>query len=471
MTGQAVALRSDKPFVTSEDSAQLELSVLDDSGRPLRDAQVSLSVNIGAVTEPAPTPDGTFHATYRPGSQEGAQVALFHATVKRGASSSGAWLALPVHGPSLLRLKAPPRTKVQVSIGAASYGPVVATASGEAAVPVKLPPGVASAQVTITERSGKSRTQTVPLPEPRFPRVQLVALENPIQGQPVRLQGFAVDDSGNPAFALPPLAVSAEQGTLGPIEAKEGGVFELPYTASTASTAPARISASPLDETDRAFTLQVEPRPAPPSPQTRPGPGTPGAPVAATGHLTPASPGTPWQRTLGAFLFVHSNAASAHGAGLQLEGSLRLATLPLEALAELELRGNGAVSTTLAAGGPNPVTRTFTLSGGALRLGARWSQPVLTRGLVFADASAGILGMQGSLEFQSQQEGTVTQKLHSVGPDVVLGGGFGWRAGPGRVAGQVQWAYAPGRGHVIGNLGGLSLGVGYQLTIGGQPNP
>lgn len=466
-TGQAVALRSDKPFVTAEDSAQIELSVLDAAGRPLRDAQVSLSVNVGTVTEPAPTPDGTFHATYQPGSQEGSQVALFHATVKQGASSSGAWLALPVHGPSLLRVKAPPRAKVVVSVGAASYGPVAATASGEAAVPVKLPPGVASAQVTITERSGKNRTQTVPLPEPRFPRLQIVALESPVQGHPVRLQGFVVDDSGNPAVALPPLAVSAEQGTLGPIEAKEGGVFEVPYTASAGSTAPVRISASPLEDTDRAFTLQVEPRPALPASQTGP---AAGAPVAAA-HLAPASPRKPWQPTLGAFLFVHSNAASAHGAGLQLEGSLRLATLPLEALAQFELRNNGAISTILTPYGPNLVTKTFTLSGGALRLGVRWGLPVLSRGLIFADASAGILGMKGNLEYRSPLEGTVTQPLRSVGPDVVVGSGFGWKAGPGRVAGQVQWAYAPGRGLVSGNLGGLSLGVGYQLTVGGQPTP
>lgn len=468
MTGQAVALRSDKPFVTAEDSAQLELNVLDEAGHPLSDARVSLSVNAGSVTEPVPAQDGTFHATYRPPSQQGPQVALIHATVNRGASHSGAWLALPVHGPYSLRVEAPPRSRVQVSIGAASYGPVVASASGEAVVPVRLPPGVTSAQVTITERSRKSRTRTVPLPTPGFPRVQLVAMETPIQGQPVRLQGFVVDDSGNPAVALPPLSVSTEQGTLGPIEAKEGGVFELPFTASTASTAPVNISASPLDEADRSSTLRIEPRPAPPSAPARP---APSAPVAATGQpLSPSTPGSPWQPTLGAFLFVHSNAAHANGGGLQLEGALRLATLPVEALVQLELRGNNTVSTLLAADGPDPVTKTFTLGGGALRLGARWSRPVLSRGLLFADASAGVLGMRGNLELKSN-EGTVTQELRSTGPDVTLGAGFAWRLGPGRVAGQVQWGYAPGSQHVSGNLGGLSLGVGYQLTLGGKPLP
>lgn len=458
LTGQAVALRSDKPFVTSEDSAQLELRVLDEAGHPPSDARVSLSVNAGSVTEPAPAQDGTFHATYRPPSQQGPLVALFHATVKRGASSSGAWLALPVHGPYSLRLQAPPRSRVQVSIGAASYGPVVTAASGEAVVPVQLPPGVTSAQVTITERSRKSRTQLVPLPAPRFPRVQLVAMETPLQGRPVRLQGFVVDDSGNPAVALPPLAVSAERGTLGPIEAKEGGIFEVPFTASTASAAPVNISASPLDEADRSFTLQVEPHPAPPT-----------AVASPEQHLRPPSPGSSWQPTLGAFLFGHTNTARAKGAGLQLEGALRLATLPVEALVQFELRGNIAESMTLE-DRPNPVTKTFTLVGGALRLGARWSHPVLSRGLLFADASAGVLSMQGNLELTSQ-EGTVTEKIRSTGPDVTVGAGFAWRLGPGRVAGQVQWSYAPGTQQVSGNLGGLSVGVGYQLTLAGKPIP
>jgi hypothetical protein len=69
------------------------------------------------------------------------------------------------------------------------------------------------------------------------------------------------------------------------------------------------------------------------------------------------------------------------------------------------------------------------------------------------------------------QEGTVTQELRSTGPDVTVGAGFAWRLGPGRVAGQVQWGYAPGSQQVSGNLGGLSLGVGYQLTLGGEPHP
>jgi hypothetical protein len=470
LTGQVVALRSDKPFVTSEDSAQVELSVLDDSGRPLKDVQVELTVNVGSVTPPTADQDGTFRATYQPPAQEGAQVALVHATVKQAASTTGAWLALPIHGPYSLRVQASPRSRVSVSIGAASYGPVVAAANGEAVVSVKLPPGATSAQVTIAPRSGKSRTQTVALPAPHFARVQLVALEAPVQGRPVRLQGFAVDDSGNPAVALPPLAVSAEQGTLGPIEAREGGVFEVMYTASAQSTAPVKLSASPLEEADRPSTLQLEPRPAPVASGTRAGPSS-SHPGPASGTAVASSQRKPWQPTVGAFLLAHSNAAAAKGLAIQLEGALRLGSLPWEALLQLEGRGNDAVSETLpTVDGATAVTKTFTLGGAGARLGARWSHPVLTRGLFFADASAGVLRMTGEVKLVSTTS-TASQKLRSVGPSVSVGGGFGWMAGPGRLCGEVQWGYAPGRGSVSGNLGGLSLGLGYQFILGGTQAP
>src|SRR5690242_6222557 len=93
LTGQTVALRSDKPFVTTGESAKIELSALDDSGRPLRDAQVTLTVNVGSLTEPVPTQDGTLTATFHPPTQEGPQVALLHAMVKRGSRDAQAWLA------------------------------------------------------------------------------------------------------------------------------------------------------------------------------------------------------------------------------------------------------------------------------------------------------------------------------------------------------------------------------------------
>jgi hypothetical protein len=469
LTGQAVALRSDKSFITGEDSARIELSVLDDAGRPLRDAQVSLTVNVGSVTEPVPAEDGTFTATYRPAEQEGPEVALFHATVKRGASSSRAWFALPIHGAHLLRVKAPPRSRVRAVVGAASFGPATATASGEASVPVKIPPGVTSAQVTITERSGRARTQTVQLPAPRFARIRLVALEAPVQGKPIRLQGFVVDESGNPAAAVPSLAISVERGTLGPIEPKEGGTFELPYTAPAPGSAPVTVSAAPIEETDRAFTLPIEPLPASSSPD---GPGSRDGrpPVSATGPLDSASPWIPWQRTAGFFLFGQSNAAESNGGGLRLEGSLRLGQRPWEALVRADLRKNEQVVEKRTTVNGEAITKTFSLGGLGLRAGGRWSQPFLQRGLLFADAGVGVLAMGGAVVLESQGD-TLRQELRSVGPALSVGGGAAWSVGPGRLCAQLDWAYAPGRNRVRGNLGGLSLAAGYQFVFGGDRQP
>lgn len=467
LTGQTVALRSDKPFVTTEESARIELSALDDSGRPLRDAQVSLTVNVGSLTAPVPTQDGTFTATFQPPTQEGPQVALFHATVKQGSRDARAWLALPIHGAHQLRVKAPARSRVRVTVGTASFGPVTASASGEASVPVKVPPGISSAEVNIVDRSGKSRTQTISLPAPRFARIRLVAPEDPVENKPIRLQGFVVDESGNPAVSLPPLAVSVERGTLGPIEAKEGGLFELPYTAPAPGGGPVNISAAPVEESERSFTLQLEPRPAIATSPRGPGPVSGLPPGAAT---PPPSPWRPWQPTAGLFLFAQTNAASSHSLGLRLEGALRLSQSPWEALMQLESRKNKNEHERISPSGGTEVLKTFSLSGVSARVGARWSRPILSRGLFFADASAGFLKMTGSVSLQSEQN-SFTTGLSSKGLALSAGAGLGWSLGPGRVSGQLQWALAPGQGRVEGNLGGLSLAAGYQFSFGEGPRP
>jgi hypothetical protein len=464
LTGQTVALRSDKAFVTSGDSARIELSASDDSGQPLRDVQVSLTVNAGSLSEPVLSPDGTFSATYQPEQQEGPQVALFHATVKRGATSSRTWLALPVHGTHALRVQASPRSRVKVLVGDASFGPVTATASGEVSVPVNVPPGVTSAQVTTTDRSGRARTQTVALPAPRFARIRLVALEPPIQGKPARLQGFVVDESGNPAVAVPSLAITVDRGTLGPIEPKEGGIFELPYTAP-APGAPVSVSAAPLEETERAFTLPLEPLAAPVASVEGSGPRD-GRTPGSGGPLASGSSWVPWQRTAGVFLFGQSNTRDASGLGLRVEGSLRLAQRPWEALVMVELKKNGEVIEKLTASNGDELTKTFNLGGLGIRAGGRWSHPFLSRGVVFADAGVGVLSVSGEVILASEED-SLKQQLRSVGPSVSVGGGAAWSAGPGRLCAQLEWAYSPGRNRVSGNLGGLSFAAGYQFVFGG----
>ena len=61
----------------------------------------------------------------------------------------------------------------------------------------------------------------------------------------------------------------------------------------------------------------------------------------------------------------------------------------------------------------------------------------------------------------------VLVKIHSkaIGNDPV--NDSGWPLGAGRIVGQVQFAYAPGSHQVRGNLGGLSVGMGYQLPLFG----
>ncbi|HEX8699560.1 MAG TPA: hypothetical protein VF815_12030 [Myxococcaceae bacterium] len=632
LSGQTVALRSDKPFVTSRESARIELRVLDDTGRPLRGARLSLSVNVGSVSEPVASRDGVLTATYRAPSQEGPQVALFHAVVKSGAQAGTVgWFSLPVHGKQLLRVQAPARAKVRVSIDGVSFGPVVAGADGTASVPVEVPPGITSAQVTTVDRSGRSSTQELPLPGAQFARVRVVVpSEAPSWEKPIRLQGFVVDERGNPASALPPVAVSVDQGTLGPIEPKDGSTFEVLYTGPERVETPVILSVATAADAERPSTVQLEPKPGPltrlavtfssphftagstepitveavgydakgnplPAPpatftadlgsldaesggrrarilppnafgakkavalrvqagdlqgqaELRLQGGTPvrgeavvepapskdgelvvvghfvdewgnpvdglqvvgsspggtlrgpealgdgryrfyfspasgqsggtasfqlqaeGHPVVASGTLEVPSHGRPWQPTVGLLAFAQSNTALSNGLGIRAEGSLRLANLPLEALLQLEFRQNLRQTQRISPSGAPLVESAFTLRGFSARLGARWSQPFLSRGLLFADASAGLLSMSGEVQLVNV-ENAPEQDLRSNGVVLAVGGGLGWSLGRGRLIGAVQWAQAPGQGKVRGNLGGLSLGVGYQLPLSGGAGP
>jgi hypothetical protein len=473
LTGQVVELRADKPFLDSTESARLEVRVRDAEGRPARDASVMLSVNVGSVTAPVLEEEGVFRATWRPPGGEEPQVAVFHARVERGGSRSVGWLALPVHGRHLLRVRAPPRARVRVSVGGATFGPVVAGANGEVSVPVEFAPGVSSAQVTAVERSGRSRTWSVPLPSSEFARVWLVAPPAPPGGGPVRLQGFAVDERGGPAVPLPPLAVSVERGALGLIEAREGGAFEVVYTAPRETGSPVAVSASALQAPEQPFTLQLEPAPPPEvltagadEERTRPGRGE--DPASVESRREPS----PWQPSVGLFLLTKSNLDASTGLGVRLEGALRLAGLPLEALVQLEGRRNREELRTFSEEGMASLEKVFTLQGGGARLGARWSHLLGSQGqgVLFADATAGVLRMTGSVRLAGLGD-VLEQQVHSLGPQLAVGGGLGWRVGAGRLCGQVQWAYAPGQGTVRGNLGGLTVALGYQLPLGGGVGP
>jgi hypothetical protein len=227
------------------------------------------------------------------------------------------------------------------------------------------------------------------------------------------------------------------------------------------------ISAAPVEESERSFTLQLEPRAALVTSARRPGPVNGLPPGAAP---APPSPWNPWQPTAGLFLFAQSNAASSNSLGLRLEGALRISQSPWEALVQLEGRTNKDVHERIPLSEDTDVLKRFSLRGMSARVGARWSRPVLARGLFFADASAGFLRMAGSVSLESGPR-LSSGNVSSTGLALSAGAGLGWSMGPGRLSGQLQWALAPGRGQVRGNLGGLSLAAGYQFSFGEGSRP
>jgi hypothetical protein len=246
-----------------QESSRIELMVLDGQGRPAKDAQVDLTTNVGTLSPVQAFPGGVFRSVFKAPAKGDPDIALIHAAVRRAGAMSGAWLSLPIHARTSLNIRAPARAQVRVSLGSGTFGPVVASARG-AVVPVMIAPGVTSALVSITPKSGAERTETQPLSLKGPARVRVVPLDRAASwAAPTTLHGFAVDAEGRPAAQFPPLVVSAAAGTTGPIQVKRNGTFELRFTPPEKAGQPIELSAYALDAPDRPVVTQLVPGPGP----------------------------------------------------------------------------------------------------------------------------------------------------------------------------------------------------------------
>ena len=107
----------------------------------------------------------------------------------------------------------------------------------------------------------------------------------------------------------------------------------------------------------------------------------------------------------------------------------------------------------------------------SLRAGGRWSHPFLARGVLFADASVGVMAMGGTggprLGDDESGEGRAPVHRASRVP--------GWRRrverGPRPPLWPAEWAHAPGRKLVSGNLGGLPSWRGISSCSEGGSKP
>jgi hypothetical protein len=105
------------------------------------------------------------------------------------------------------------------------------------------------------------------------------------------------------------------------------------------------------------------------------------------------------------------------------------------------------------------------LRGLALSLGARASTRLGNRLALHAALLGGALRSFGTVTVESGAASGIREGMAHWGPLATALVGASMKAGRGRAVAELQLAWAPGRGDVSGNLGGLGLSVGYLFAL------
>ena len=171
-------------------------------GRAVSGASVTLTTNVGSVSDVEPAGDGGFSARYTPPKSRAPAVALLAADAEAGGDHAIGWLALPLLGTDSMSLETKPHAKVQVRIADREFGPAVANAKGEVQIEVAVPPGVNRATMHIEDPLGNTADRQIDLDPPPFSRMRVLPVgpARAAPGDSLELQAFVIrrDGSGDP---------------------------------------------------------------------------------------------------------------------------------------------------------------------------------------------------------------------------------------------------------------------------------
>ncbi len=207
------------------------------------DARLSATTNVGTLSAPRASGPGRFRLAFTAPRERFPQVALIRLELERGGARESTWLALPVDGADTLTLETTKaRAKVDVTIGDRTFGPVQAGPKGEVEIDVVVPPGIASARVRSVDRLGNQKVKAFDLAPPPFQLVRLAiptgASASWADQRPLSIEIFAIDPTGAPASAPPPLKVDRGALAGAPSPGPAPGVFVASFRAPEQLPAP-----------------------------------------------------------------------------------------------------------------------------------------------------------------------------------------------------------------------------------------
>jgi len=237
--------------LTEDPSSQLTFTIRDGTGAPVSDADLRASANIGGVEDLHSTGPGVWtgrYVPYDPVNRPFPQVAVISVWDANNPAKSQDFHAIPLVG----KVNFPVKTgvagaRVVFEVGGKTFPQVTADSTGQAIVPITVPPGVPSAKVQLIQPSGSRSEQTIDLMVPAFSRIGLGGLPDflPADGKSsVPIRALVVDAKGRPS-AGEKVLFETNAGTISESRFLGDGVYEAKFTAPLLSASgAAKVKAS-----------------------------------------------------------------------------------------------------------------------------------------------------------------------------------------------------------------------------------
>ncbi|HUJ28021.1 MAG TPA: hypothetical protein VLW85_18495 [Myxococcales bacterium] len=401
-------------------------------------ASVELSTTVGTITEPV-RKDGAWTAFFTPPARHAPAVALILAQVDEGGDRDLYWLAIPLVGSDTMEIETRPGSQVEAIVAGNRIGPVTADRSGNAKLPMVVPPGVEKGTLRITDKLGNSKDQSIDLEPPPFTRLRMAARQDEAFADgSLELEIFAVTPDGTPDDAAK-IEMASDAGELRVKSRIDSGVY-LAVFEPAAGKSSAHLSAR---YEGQSASMDIPVKPAGPVKLWR----------------SAMAPQRPWGFSAGPIGAVGATFDGGVSGGLLLEGALRIKDYPLEALIDLGGMWFPEVQQQTSQSGITYASAHTWLG----QIGMRASR-LLARG-IDGHVSA-LLGVQDQLV----HERSVTQPLGNDDSSLVLRAAFAlggsMRLGPGRLLAQVQVDFSPsGQAGRTNSPGGAQLQVGYLFPL------
>lgn len=207
-------------------TAALSIQLEGGEGQPLEGADIALRVSAGEVLNLTDMGGGRFTAKYLPPTVDYPHLALITAADRRDPDEVYAHVALRLVAEREERVRAERDATVLVKVGASQFGPVQASGSGRATVPLRLRPGQDQATL-ISVVDGENTESPLDLRIPSTPRMQFFPAQAGIPADaslriPVRL--LVLSPEGEPDTTAS-VELQTSQGSISKPRHEADGVY------------------------------------------------------------------------------------------------------------------------------------------------------------------------------------------------------------------------------------------------------